>query len=774
MRKSPIRVITLLSVLFVISMTGTTAHGKQGVSLHQETGGGPSIKAMNERVPDFGARPSISNVRSGLWSNPDTWSDGKIPAAEDIVRIISGSTVIYDINSASQIDTVGIAGKLHFSVDISTRLLVSQIMVYPSGILEIGTEQAPIENSFRAEIVFTNRPLKTGTLDQPGLDPHQYGLGLLVWGTLLIHGTPVSTNYERLSIPAQAGDVYLYAEFPADWLPGDKLFMPDSRPIPSSMLGNTEEAKHRFPDSSGILIEQHWEVATIASNEGNRIRLIKPLQYSHPGVSGSEGLLPHVAHISRNVVFRSSEPTGTRGHTIFFRGAKINVAYSAFIDLGRTSIDPLDNTEISAGGQLEKIGSNEIARYPVHLHHTTDPSKITDSTNRFRLIGNVIRGGKRWGLVVHGSHFGMIQNNVVLDIKGAGIVTENGSETGNHFDHNFVAAIEGSGLPGDYREYHREAGKGHGHEGAAYWFASDYNMITNNIAAGFRNGGFSLFRNNSTKDEPTFPNLVSERMPEQFIGELPFMFRFSGNEAYGTPGAGIEIWSTHGCNLCKEKRILEDNIVWHFNTGINFDYHSEYYSFRGIQLINSVPVDRNSVGVKIKGSTSGTVERAEIKNVEIGVEGGGGKNLSFSILDSSIVANIGVKINPLKSWSTKGKVILNDVSVTFPDKEALEHKMLIKLPDRSSRNPHVPRAIYRPILVKNFQRQTDYNFELFYKYQEPNHPIQQHQDKRAGCPEDGLLNKQCWDKYGIALSGKVAPCKVRITGVDGYVCAIEE
>ena len=102
---------------------------------------------------------------------------------------------------------------------------------------------------------------------------------------------------------------------------------------------------------------------------------------------------------------------------------------------------------------------------------------------------------------IHGSHYGLIEGNVVVDMDGAGIVTEDGSESGNRFEHNFVAAIRGSGQVVDARR----ARDGIGHEGAGFWLGSDNNIVVGNVAAGVRDGGFTLFRTPEAVPFPVFP-----------------------------------------------------------------------------------------------------------------------------------------------------------------------------------------------------------------------------------------------------------------------------
>ena len=47
-------------------------------------------------------------------------------------------------------------------------------------------------------------------------------------------------------------------------------------------------------------------------------------------------------------------------------------------------------------------------------------------------------------LVVHRSHYGLIRDNVVYNTRGAGIVTEDGTESFNVFERNFSLRTAGS------------------------------------------------------------------------------------------------------------------------------------------------------------------------------------------------------------------------------------------------------------------------------------------------------------------------------------------
>src|SRR5262249_15600314 len=94
-----------------------------------------------DTIPAFGAHPSMVAARSGLWSDPGTWSSGRIPEAGDVVSICAGVTVQYDVVSDAALDTLVVeaGGQLQFRTDADTRVVVGNFMVLEGGTLEVGT-----------------------------------------------------------------------------------------------------------------------------------------------------------------------------------------------------------------------------------------------------------------------------------------------------------------------------------------------------------------------------------------------------------------------------------------------------------------------------------------------------------------------------------------------------------------------------------------------------------------------------------------------------------
>ena len=149
------------------------------------------IITQNDTVPRFVANPTDVAIRNGNWSDPNTWADGTVPTREDLVRVDEGILVQFD--TTTEIDSLEIIGQLEFTTEQDTSLLVTTITVLPSGSLTIGTADNPIADAVSVNVVFRDVELQTGTVDSPGIDPSQYGNGLLVFGeftTCLLYTSP--------------------------------------------------------------------------------------------------------------------------------------------------------------------------------------------------------------------------------------------------------------------------------------------------------------------------------------------------------------------------------------------------------------------------------------------------------------------------------------------------------------------------------------------------------------------------------------------------------
>jgi len=674
----------------------------------------PGVSGMPQGIPLFCAKPTVTSVANGMWSSPSTWSTNRVPAANDKVAIAAGHTVSYDARSDAKIECIEVGGKLTFKTDANTRLKVVTIMVLEDGALEVGSPARPVAADAVAEIVAADQPFN---LD---IDPAQIGNGIVALGKVTMHGDIKSPTFLRVSREALAGQTTLaLAQSVRGWRPGDHLVIPDTR-----QLRGSERGRNYTPQDERV------QIASIA---GSQVTLTGPLAYDHKGARNAAGileLLPHVGNLSRNVIVRSENPAGTRGHTLFTSRADIDVQYTEFKELGRTRLGTLNSTEFDSQGHVAKIGTNQIGRYAVHFHHDFGPRQVPTSGYQFTLTGNAVDGSTKWGITVHRSHYGLIRDNVVYNTRGAGIVTEDGSESFNVFDHNFSMRTTGS--------LDAVAGNGYsstlpnpGGDGSAFWFRGPNNYIRNNVAASAAESGFGLpvtalgavrvprFKGGNSSTAGESIQLETTRAP---------VLEFSNNEAYGAIQSGVT-WAWSGT--------ISNFTVWHVSRhGITAKPTEKLIvdrlTARGDWSILA-SADENPVGVWVANyaSKSVVVGSANVQGTRIGVSSpffygqagestGGG---SLTVEDSYFRTYIGVNVATAYADAAQGGLPSKKAVVRGSVFEPLDVKPLSEYPPEAismnyGMTPRDARA-RDPILVYDYNKQPEHNFKVYYSFQAP-------------------------------------------------------
>ncbi len=485
-----------------------------------------SASGIPHGIPRICTGVTATSVASGAWSNPATWSSRRVPGAGDGVLVKSGTSVTYDAVSDAAVTCIDVEGTLSFRTDANTRLTVGTITVLESGRFEIGTEPRPVAANVTAELVIADRPIDTAR------DPEQLTGGLVGLGIVRMHGAVKTPTFARLAGEPLAGQTTLTIEdAAAGWSAGDKLVLPDTRHLREPERGSNYKAQ--------------WEEVTIAVvSRTSTVTLTAPLAFDHKGARVPDGtldFLPHVGNVTRNVIVRSANPAGTRGHVIFVSRPDVDIRYALFKDLGRTRMGVLDSTEFANDGAVRHVGTNQIGRYSLHFHHAFGPKTPPANGYQFTLIGNAIDDASKWGITIHNSHYGLIQDNVVYNSRGAGIVAEDGTESFNVFERNFAIRSEGSG------EFAPRSGYGGatndpGGEGAGFWLRGPNNILRNNVAANVDVFGYGLAAGGlGTVRIPKFKGADTSKDGE-FITidttDAPLL-EFSGNEAYGATQTGV-------------------------------------------------------------------------------------------------------------------------------------------------------------------------------------------------------------------------------------------
>jgi hypothetical protein len=592
------------------------------------TPGADAQTAMPEGIPDFSqdsSRPHVQTAQSGSWSSPSTWQGGVVPTANHIVGILQAHTVTIQDQSAAAY-TVSVDGKLAFDPAFNTRLYVTNLQVMAGdmgmgtpGVLEVGTVANPIPAGRTAEIVIANNPLGGSVADVD-----QFGTGITVLGKVSMHGSVKAPTFVRLATEPRAGQSTLTLADPASaWAPGDRLILPDTRHLKFNEVN----------DPSWTNKINQWEELTVAaiSPDGRVVTLANSLLYDHLGARALNNVLeflPHVGNISRNVIIRSESATGTRGHMLATHMADADIRYALFKDLGRTTYLPLNSV------------TNHIGRYPIHIHHLIGPTATPANGYQFTLVGNAVDGGSvetqfKWGITVHGSHYGSIKDNVVYNYNGAAIATEDGSESFNEFDHNFV--MRGMGEPDEPGVQARMA---MGTEGVGFWFRGPNNFVRNNVAANYQNptteaayGFVFQFIGLGNIVVPTFKGADTLGMHGPVQGNtvngngLPLL-EFNNNEAYGAMQGALTYWWVGSLDpqpvAGAPESVIRNFKAWHTYNKTVYVYPGQKVTFEGLKIRGKFDAASHCCGDGVwfeDYSTKDTIIRnADIQGMEDGIQ----------------------------------------------------------------------------------------------------------------------------------------------------------
>ena len=693
-------------------MAGGPVAAARAQPAHQRT---PGVSGMPRGIPLFCANPTIVSVGHGAWSNPRTWSINRVPGANDKVSIGTGHRVTYDVVTEAMLACVEVHGQLVFVSDANTRMKVGTLMVLEDGVLEIGTPHRPIAPHVTAELVIVDYPIDTE------IDPGQVGTGLVGLGEVTMHGTPKMPTFVRVSREPLAGQATLaFEEAVTGWRVGDQLVIPDTRQLRTSEWGSRYESQAETP-----------RIAALSATE---VTLTAPLTYDHRGARNAEDqieFLPHVGNLSRNVIVRSENPAGTRGHTIFVSRADVDLRYVEFRELGRTRTGLLNNSSFDSEGRAQRIGTNQIGRYAIHFHHNFGPTRTPANGYQFTLIGNAVYNTPKWGITIHRSHYGLIQDHVVYNTRGAGIATEDGTESFNVFYRNFSVRSTGSGQLLQRTGY--DGGLvDPGGEGAAFWFRGPNNYVRDNVAANADESGFGMAPGELGPVRiPAFKGANTSKAAESVIldGASASVLEFADNEAYGAIQTGLAYgWSG----------TLSNFTVWHSSrqgvTGTpTHTLVVETLTVRGDSSILADKLER-PIGVWLNDYMSKriVVRDANVQGMRVGVSSPFyynqtpevGRGSGHLLVESGYFStHIGIS---LATGYTAGG------TDTVPLKHAIVRSSVFKPPRVTPADTHPTETIsmnYRmspedpnprdPIFVYDYNKQPGNDFKVYYSYQAP-------------------------------------------------------
>ena len=401
---------------------------------------------------------SVTNlaVAPELWSSPATWGGTK-PVVGAAVTIPANKHIILD-EDTPDLAGLTIEGTLEFDRK-NVSLTADWIMVM--GAMHVGSAALP----------FTQQA--TINLNATNMNENIMGMGtrgiMVMGGTLELHGTPPTKTWTKINAHAAQGATNLTLMESVNWNVNDQIVV-----APTDYQGTGASQKVAINAISGGtsittsagMNAQRWGLLQYATSTG--MSLI-PGTVPASVVTGTPTVLDEraeVGNLTRNIVIQA--PNDTRWQNNKF-GCHIMIMRQ-----GTTKgIAHINGIEIRRGGQDGKVG-----RYPFHWHMLSYEGSTTysDATGQYIRNSSVHESVHR-GIVIHGTNGVEVKNNVLFNIKGHAIFTEDASERRNTIDGNLVLNIRNPTTPLKIHEGNSSFGA------AGLWVSNPDNTIINNTVA---------------------------------------------------------------------------------------------------------------------------------------------------------------------------------------------------------------------------------------------------------------------------------------------------
>lgn len=673
---------------------------------------------------------------------------------------------------AGNYNIIAVKGK----ATINSDLQCVTILVYPEGTLELSTG---------ANITIKDVPLDVIK------DPEQLGNGLIVLGTIKAHGVKKDCKARCADALASGSSTVTLQAEPMGWKVGDLIGIADSRAPEHSdfhtNIGSARGGKGLAKVRAGRQNEERYIVAI----DGTTITFDSPLTYGHEGAYDRHGVMkgfPYLCNLTRDIVIKSENPEGTRGHIMFAHRADVDFNDVEVAYMGRThesggDIDNLgvtayryrgggmvkvfatgiDQTLFDEEGNVTHIGTNQEARYAIHWHHCIGPVNADNTGYQFKCTGCSVYHFTKWGYTIHETHYGLIQNCVAWLGEEAGFMFEAGNENENRIEDNFSAGTRiGFWLRGKRAYFNRNVAAANDLFGQ--WFSSS------SLVA------FPLYRGH----DPVDPRWWSEDSTYTKFGDgYVSPIENDGNEAYSFTEEG-HLFGASGGPLVRSNRsyIREDKynlagsnyatntLIWNGKQGTIFyqNFRIEYdgleiYNCKKQGVVNAGTVEVMIRNFKIHNCTSQAIKlrgrdgasRMYMENGEVHTKG----SYRNRLIACSLFHQGPVYDDKVVSW-------FNNVQFFIDNDEYGDPK--ITLPES-------------PTNTNGLQQYFVNGEQIFSPKQHPDYVIT---DKdKLGDEFVGMTNQQAWDLSGVAWMGEVASCtdnNMTNQGflTNGFVCPVSD
>jgi len=459
----------------------------------------------NKKLPEEGEIESTPRY----WSNPKSWSLGRLPIEGEDVIIESTWNMVLDVNDPPVLRSLEINGRLTIKNDGETYNLQSYLVYVRSGELIVGTEEEP----------FTGTALFTLHGDRSSLDVYfhdkMFEAGNKVianTGKLRMYGKPVETKWTRLAAKAEAGTkTIVLVDEPTDWAVGDDIgIAPSGRDY------------------------THRDFGVIDSISGNTITLRDDIVYEHYGaaehdssISGSIDIRAEVLHLTRNIRVQGTNEDRWGGHIVTAHNKDSGFIAGQLMTIERKGDSIIDHVEFVNCSQYDT--DNAAVRF-------ADFFALTDEDTPSSLSNSVIHNGLGIGVMVTKADGVTIDNNMIFFTHTGGVYMKESHST--TITNNIVA-----GMGTRYWSEETKLDDIAGYSLCNKYYRCKNLILKNNIMAGFERAGFVVPTTACSDNGASYSNNLAHSVQHGAWllsnGLAGSCHSFNGFKAYKTMEQGI-------------------------------------------------------------------------------------------------------------------------------------------------------------------------------------------------------------------------------------------
>ena len=478
--------------------------------------------------------------------------------------IPAGKHLLLD-ESTPKLGALTIDGKLTFARK-NVHLQAQNIAVH--GTLEVGTEANPFLQKAIITLTDTN-----SANSHMGMGTR--GIMVMHGGKLELHGYTPETLWTKIDAHAPDQSTSLVLEKQVNWKAGDEIVVGPTDFFEAANKKSVTQkitalsVSNKTVNLSKPLNAFHWGRLQYVTDQGISLTpdSLAPMP-DFQSIYGVEKTEPPkiiderapIGNLTRNIVIEAPDDDVWK-----------NEGFGAHVMIMRSSYAYVSGVEIKRGGQKGRLG-----RYPFHWHMLSydGSTLLQDATGQYFKNSTVNESANR-GIVVHGTNGVTVENNIVYNVLGHAVFTEDAAERRNVFKGNLVLHVRNPEAQFALKK-HELAANGRGSSG--FWLSNPDNTVIDNHVGDIHGIGYWL----------AFPSKLfgESRDALSTIDNLPMNPRrmmfgtFKNNTAHSCAGAGLhndhpetDDAGNTGDSGLKDYRadVTEREVVWPRDTWRRFD-----------------------------------------------------------------------------------------------------------------------------------------------------------------------------------------------------------